>query len=173
MNTNCKNIIVTVIYRQPTGNIKVFEESLEKMLCPKKDKNKKIYITGDMNLNLLDYKDSAKVKSYLNLMFSHSFVPLINKPTRISKNNATVIDHILTNSYITENYSTGIVKADLSDHFPVFFITKSKLSRIRKEDFIIKREITDENLKNFNDVLLGVDWSKVFQSSDPNKAYAQ
>ena len=126
VNPNCKNIIVNVTYRQPAGNIKVFEESFKNILAPKKINNKPIYITGDFNLNLLDYKTNAKVKSYLNMIFSHSFIPLINKPTRISKNNATVIDHLLTNKFINEKYLTGIVKTDISDHFPVFFITKPK-----------------------------------------------
>ena len=124
-----------------------------------------------MNLNLLDYKDNAKVKSYLDLILSHSFVPLINKPTRVSKKNATVIDHILTNSYIIKNYITGIVKTDISDHFPVFSIAEKKVSKIQKTDFVIKREINNDNLENFNDALTKVDWSKVFHSSDPNKAY--
>ena len=106
---NNKNSIVNVTYRQPAGNIEVFDDSFKKILLPKKDKNKPIYITGDLNLNLLDYNTNAKVKSLLDIIFAHSFVPLINKPTRISKNNATVIDHILTNKFINTDYTTGIV----------------------------------------------------------------
>ena len=95
---------------------------LKKYYQIKKKKNYPIYITGDLNLNLLDYNSNAKVKSYLNIIFTQSFIPLINKPTRISKNNATIIDHLLTNTFINENYFTGIVKTDISDHFPVFFL---------------------------------------------------
>ena len=57
------------------------------------------------------------------MIFAHSFIPLINRPTRISKNNATLIDHILTNTFTNEKYLTGIVKTDISDHFPVFLVT--------------------------------------------------
>ena len=34
-NTNNKNIIVNVTYRQPAGNIKVFEDSFKKILAPR------------------------------------------------------------------------------------------------------------------------------------------
>ena len=150
VNANSKNIIVNVTYRQPAGNIEVFENSFKKILAPKTHKNKPIYITGDLNLNLLDYKTNAKVKSYLNIIFAHSFIPLIYKPTRISKNNATVIDHLLTNTFINENYLTGIVKTDITDHFPIFFITETDINKTHTSNFVFKREINDVNLRKFN-----------------------
>ena len=128
-NTNSKNIIVNVTYRQPAGNIKVFEDSLKRILAPTPNMNKHFYITDDFNLNLLDYKTNTKVKSYLNMIFAHSFIPLINKPTRISRNNATLIDHILTNTFMSEKYLTGIIKTDISDHFPVFFVTDTEINK--------------------------------------------
>ena len=130
-----------------------------------------IYITGDLNLNLLDYKTNAKVKSYLNLIFSHSFIPLINKPTRISKNNATVIDHILTNTFINNDYKSGIIKTDISDHFPVFIIADAELNKTHKTEFIFKREINSVNLSEFNESLLTVDWNNLLNSTDSNIAY--
>ena len=144
------------------------------MLASKNHNRKPVYITGDFNLNLLDYNTNRKVKSYLNIIFSHSFptvVPLINKPTRISRRNATVIDHVLTNAFMNENYFTGIVKTDLSDHFPVFFITETELNKTSKVDFIFSRKITDINLKKFKDALMGVDWNNVLKHTDPDSAY--
>ena len=144
---------------------------LKKILSPKKHKNNPIYITGDLNLNLLDYNSNAKVKSYLNIIFAHSFIPLINKPTRISRNNATIIDHLLTNTFINENYLTGIVKTDISDHFPVFFITETHINKTSKSNFVFKREINDVNLRKFNEALSGVNWTNVLRNTDPNTAY--
>ena len=156
INKNTKNIIVNVTYRQPAGNIKVFEDSLKNILSARNHNRKPFYLTGDLNLNLLDYGTNTKVKSYLNILFSHSFIPLINKPTRIFKNNATVIDHILTNTFINENYLTGIVKTDISDHFPVFLLTETILNKTKQTNFVFKRKITDANLKNFDEALINV-----------------
>ena len=62
-----------------------------------KNSNKAIYIVGDTNLNLTDYETNIKVKNYLNLLFQKNFISVINKPTRVSCNNATIID-LLTQS---------------------------------------------------------------------------
>ena len=58
-------------------------------------------------------------------MFQHSFIPLINKPTRITTTTATVIDNIYSNDILGTNYqSDGIIYTDISDHLPIFLLTK-------------------------------------------------
>ena len=69
------------------NNIKHLENFFNKM----KNSNKAIYILGNKNLNLIDYEANIKVKNYLNLLFQKHFIPVINKPTRVSRNNATII----------------------------------------------------------------------------------
>ena len=171
MNTNNKNIIVNVTYRQPAGNIKVFQDSFKKILAPRTNNNKPFYITGDFNLNLLDYKTNTKVKSYLNMIFARSFIPLINRPTRIFRNNATIIDHILTNTFMTDKYLTGIVNTDISDHFPVFLVTDTDVNKTERSGFVFKRQINDDNLRKFNEKLLSINWTSVLENMDPNAAY--
>ena len=43
---------------------------------------------------------------------------------RVTNHNATIIDHILANSFDSK-IDTGIFKVDISDHFPIFFTSKS------------------------------------------------
>ena len=52
--------------------------------------------------------------------------PTINKPTRVTKDTATVIDHIVTNCILNSDFKSAIVKEDLCDHFRVIFINKFK-----------------------------------------------
>ena len=54
------------------------------------------------------------------MTFQNFLVPLINKPTRIAKANATLIGQILTNDFLDTASFTGIVKSDISDYFPIF-----------------------------------------------------
>ena len=56
---------------------------------------------GDFNINLLDFENSKKVQNFVNLMFHCGMVPVINKPTRVTRYTATAIDHMFTNSIIT------------------------------------------------------------------------
>ena len=79
-------------------------------------------MAGNFNMNLLDFEQNKKVQNFLNIMFGHSMIPVINKPTRVTKNTATAIDNIFINSVTTSKFKTGIIKSDISDHFPIFFV---------------------------------------------------
>ena len=52
-------------------------------------------------------------------------VPTTNKPTRITKDTISAIDHI-TNSIINNEFKT----ADISDHFPIIYAFKLKMNLI-------------------------------------------
>ena len=84
--------------------------------------SKLFYLVGDLNLNVLDYDVNEKVKKFLSLTFQHGLLPVINKPTGVTKTTITAIDHINTNSVLSNDIKTGILKADISDHFPIFLI---------------------------------------------------
>ena len=82
----------------------------------------------DFNLNVLDHDNCKKVQNFLDLLFQNNIIPIINKPTRVTKKTATAIDHIITNCFVDTNFKTAIFKSDISDHFPicVFFITNDR-----------------------------------------------
>ena len=86
-------------------------------------------------------------------MFCCGMVPAINKPTRFTRYTATVIDHIFTNSIINTKIKSAIIKVDISDHFPILFVAKVKVNvvaSIRKEQYILKRNICDQSIKNLS-----------------------
>ena len=60
----------------------------------------------------------------LKLLFSPSFYPLISKPTRITRRSETSINNIFVNSLV-DNFTSGLLSTDLSDHLPIFQITIS------------------------------------------------
>ena len=109
-----------------------------------------------------------KVKSYCNTAFSHNSIPIINKPTRVTNHNATIIDDILTNTF-NRKINCGILKEDISDHFPIFFTSKAiKIKASKDPVFVMKRDIT---LSLFKEKLLEVDWRFLKTIQDPNEAY--
>ena len=76
------------------------------------------FIFGDLNINLLD--PIAIENDFINNCHSNSLIPLINKPTRNTNNNKSIIDHIWTNHlYDTFN---SIFLLDITDHYPIFTI---------------------------------------------------
>ena len=64
------------------------------------------------------------------MFHANSFLSLTNRPTRIKKESATLIDNIFTNGYIDlENASQCLIYTDIIDHFPIIyadFITKKR-----------------------------------------------
>ena len=66
----------------------------------------------------------------------------------------------------------GIIKTDLSDHFPIFMIdnntkTTNFPNEIKKET----RQINDTNISTFKSMLHETDWMVVLNTYDPNFAY--
>ena len=52
-------------------------------------------------------------------MFRYGMIRTINKPTRVTTNTATAIDHIITNVIINTDFKTGILKSCISGHFAI------------------------------------------------------
>ena len=74
---------------------------------------------GDFNINLLDHNLSPPVENFINHMISKNFLPLINRPTRVTPHSCTLIDNIFCNR-VDEVESSGVITTNISDHYPVF-----------------------------------------------------
>ena len=123
-----------LVFLRFAGNFNEFEAYLNTFLVKSKTTDKTCFLVGDLNLNLIDYQSNAKVRDFVNLIFQHCLVPTVNKSTRVTKNNATLIDYIITNSFMDQENLTGILKTDISDHFPIFTISvKHRLDSSHKK----------------------------------------
>ena len=173
-NKNSKNIIFNVIYRPPNGDMEACENYC-KELFSKNDKSlKNMILAGDFNVNLLDFEHNKKVQSFLNLIFCYSMIPTTNKPTRVTRNTATAIDHIITNCIVgCDDFKTGIIKADLTDHFPIVIALKSHEKNELKpnEQYIYKRYYRNNEIEYFKLRLHEINWDDIKRCQDPNKAY--
>ena len=133
-------------------------------LAKSKTTDKTCFLVGDLNLNLIDCQSNAKVRDFVNLIFQHSLVPTVNKPTRVTKNNATLIDYIITNSFMDQENLAGILKIDVSEHFPIFTISvKQRPDSSDKKVRIRKRMINADSIQEFRDVLSEIDWGNLYE----------
>ncbi len=80
-----------------------------------------------MNIDLLKFGSHRKTSDYLDNLFSYGYLPLITRPTRVSKSSATLIDHIYIND-LTSIGHAGIIITDVADHFGTFYLTHGKKS---------------------------------------------
>ena len=117
-----EKVIVGVIYRPPNSDIGVFNNLFSNVLELIKDNNV-CYCMGDYNINLLKNEIHKETGQFLDMMYANSFVPLINRPTRITEFSSTIIDNIFCNNLdVYREQIPGILYTDLSDHFPVFVL---------------------------------------------------
>ena len=173
INTGKMNDILSVMYRPPAGSMEIFRQDLENHF--QKINKKNLFLTGDFNINIQEYLSNTKTKVFVELLLNNCLIPMINKPTRVTKNSATIIDQIITN--IAHNQKseteTGIIQTDISDHFPIFLTTNRTTHTIKRtsDTLILKRIINKKNINCFNNLLQTTDWIPVFESDNVDSAY--
>ena len=104
------------------------------------------------------------------MLFSFSFYPLINKPTRVNNNTSTLIDNIFFNDIENGNLFNGILFTDLSDHFPIFSIHR-KTSVINYNEHVFTRQFTGHNVNIFRQKLIEADWTPILECQNCQVAY--
>ena len=171
INKESKNLLISCTYRPPGHDINLLLNFFHNYYNIISKENKEVYLIGDYNLNVLNYETENIVKNFLNCLFQNGMCPIINRPTRITSHSATAIDHVFVDSTIDIKYETGIIKYDITDHFPIFLIKPLHRSQEKNTEFIIKRAINDNKIDSFRENLSRVDWSHVFNNDNANEAY--
>ena len=82
-------------------------------------------MVGYLNINSFNYDNNELVKKFFNLIFQSGFLPVIQRATRVTRTTATAIDHIITDTILESTMHSGIIKANMSDHFPIFTILEN------------------------------------------------
>ena len=95
LNRKSRNIVIKAAYRPPKGNNKLFKDFCKGFLNKQEMPTKAAFLLGDFNLNALDYDTNEVVKDLFNPVFQNGFLPLIQRPMRVTRTRATAIDHIL------------------------------------------------------------------------------
>ena len=106
-------------------------------------------------------------------LFSHSQLPLITLPTHISETSATLLDHIYSNSN-PDLKECGVIYSSLSDHLPVFSLTKCPQNKdIPRSQTILIRNTSIENKSKFREKFKLNDWTSIMINEDPVSAYSE
>ena len=108
------------------------------------------YFLGDLSIDLLKHEEHRLIKEFLDLIYSYNVFPLISKPTRITSNTATLIDHILTNNFqYHSKHFQGILCSSISDHNAIFHLIR--YCKKGSPDNITKRVFNQTNILKFDE----------------------
>ena len=136
------------------------------------DENKDCYISGDFNLDLLKHETNSTINDFLNAFYNSNLRPLIDRPTRITPTSATLIDNIFSN-VLTNSINAGIFVTGLTDHYPVFQITKHTPFNHRHDNNLNRnsRLFNQQRIDDFYNHLNIIDWNSVLSSNSCEFAY--
>ena len=132
--------------------------------------NKQTYICLDSNINAFTAEHNNTHMDYFSNIYSHGFTQLIGNSTRICGGGVSLIDHILTNSNQNQ-FKSGVIVSDLSDHFPTFTIVPNTEKTNKKPKIVGSRNFSKTNMDKFRDKLRTQDWRGVLETTDVNLSY--
>ena len=100
-----------------------------------------------------------KVQNFVNLIFQFGLVPTINKPV------------------YNNDFKTGIILTDISDHFPIIYAFKLRSSMSsenhQKNRYLHKRMINESSKATFKCRLHETSWDAVKDLDNPNESYVK
>ena len=168
-NISYNYIHICLLYRRPNYNKQLFYDFIYKHFSNFNFSN--LIFCGDFNINLLDKLDSHAFFNILNQLGLIS--RLSDTPTRITNKISTQIDNFFINTLFVPESVSGTLSADISDHLPLFFNFSSNYSSNQpiKTNYLLKRNVSTQNIINFTNDLAAYDWSTIKSSSDVNKAF--
>ena len=99
---------------------------------------------------------------------------VLTKPTRITKNSATLIDHIPSdNINIGSDHIQGMLCCSISDHYGIFHVTGASCVNTTEENPIMIRNMSSKNIQKFISENNTIDWSCVTEIDDTQLAFTK
>ena len=169
-----KPLVIGCIYRPPGKSIDIFNEKIRSILEKISNEGKVCYLAADFNINILNRDSHRPTSDFLELMYSHSFIPLITKPTRITAHTATLIDNVFTNNInASQQQYPGILYSDISDHLPIFTFDKTICTKKCKSCYK-KTSVQKKNaIEKFQSMIHDKDWSFLCAIPNAERAYTE
>ena len=117
------------------------------------------------NINLLSAETCNFTKYFLLSLQSYSLIPIIDKPTRVNSNSATLID-IFVNQ-IGREITSGNIISDISGHYSQFCIIKSlKVKELPQKTMY--RKFSRNTEENIHSELSKISWDLAMRNCAGN-----
>ena len=164
-----KRLVLVSLYRPPNGIAATFNKSFKHMVDAWKWENKYVIIGTDHNLDLLKTEKHPQTQTFLEKVFTCRLLPMITRPTRITKSTATLIDNILVDQTLTLNSFCSVLIDNISDHLPCLVVLKDLKVKPNSKVTITSRDTRKRSLDQLKIALGNCDWyPETIESQDLN-----
>ncbi|XP_045471745.1 intracellular protein transport protein USO1-like [Harmonia axyridis] len=152
---NKTKIVVSAVYRTPSGDFETFLQRLEKLVALfTNEANKTVIIAGDFNVNFVS-KDSIERLQMCSMLNSYGVYPTISENTRITETAATCVDNVLVNRC---SISGEILHSQISDHTAQKLTVTIGKTETKK---VMRRIFNQENIDTFLNALGSLEWMEI------------
>ena len=168
--TKNKTNILSTLYRPPSQCTHDIENCIKdiKLLLEYKDThfpNTNYDILGDLNMDILKYNTMESIRKFYQTFENQNIIPLINRPTRVTNNTASIIDNILSNNY--NNSKNYIICNSITDHFLIIkSIQKTDITYKNTTNTYHRRKFNTDNINHFSNKLINEDWSHILNTNN-------
>ena len=154
--------VIGSLYRAPNTNQREFISEYNRLLkLISTLKPYGIILGMDHNLDLLKNSIHSFTHDFVECNVNYGLMPTINRPTRITRTSATLIDNIFVSENFLGKYYSSIIIDDLSDHLPCVTILENEV-QIKKS----KKKVTSRDLRPKHVESLKSDISKLLYTND-------
>ena len=164
-----KQLVLISMYRPPNSTITNFNKSFKKMVDSYRKKNKHVIIGTDHNLDFLKADHHVHTQHFIEQTLDAKLLPMITRPTRITKTMATLIDNILIDQNIASNVDCSVLIDNISDHLPCLSVIRNLKTTPNSRLTITSRDTRKKSLAALKTALEKCDWySDMNPDSDLN-----
>ena len=133
--------------------------------------NKECIIGLDHNLDLLKSHLHTNTHKFVEITLKLNMIPVITKPTRITRTSTTLIDNIMLSKRPQTNYTSKILIDDISDHLPCYAGILGLRCLRNKPIQRIGRKINDKTIKSIKDGLNQYNWTESLHTENVDEAF--
>ena len=130
-----------------------------------------MFLRGDFNIDILKHDRHSGTKHFVDTIYSLNLYPLINKPTRVTRESATLIDNIFFYNCFNKQTSSGVLINDITYHFPVYTQCEYEVTRSDPQSYRYSRSQKSEYINSFVTDLHRETWQNVTNADNVNEAY--
>ena len=123
----------------------------------------------DHNLDFLKAYSHSQTNDFIQYNLDLGMMPVITRPTRITKLSATLIDNIIVSQNFCGRYVGSILVNDMSDHLPTICVINTFTATIgREKATITSRDTRPKNIIALKTQLLNHDWTRDLIDDSPS-----
>ena len=169
-----EKLVIVCVYRPPDGCQELFFSKMEGVISRFMNQRKYLVICGDINIDILtkDRKKLSSKKCLENFLEEHGLYTCTNKPTRVTPQCESAIDHIITNMPFDSVNSECKLEVGISDHAMQYisFLNIPKTDK-KQKPYVYRRVYTAKSELLFAKELGEESWNDVYSASTADQKF--